>query len=114
MTVELDMSHNGNSSIEDMLAHHRQAEEYGDRAKKYAHDVGKAYMIRQVRLERCFLKGRKAELGDKKGSNPSEFRRLKDEVMQEMMTTMEELRVSNRQLYQEYEVRVSSWQKRLS
>ena len=113
MTVECDLSHNQEHSVNDQIANIRRAEQYGVQASRAALITSNAVKILQVRLEQCFLKGRKAELEDKRGTEPTEIRRVKAEALQEMNSTMEELRQLDQDKSGQYERRVSRWQDRL-
>ena len=114
MTVQTDLSHNRDWSIEKRIDHIRQAEEIGVMAWRAALTSQKATHKAQVRLEQSFLKGRKAELEDQKGeASTQEIRRVKGDALREMEEVMRELEDLDQDKYMEYLKRTSKWETRL-
>ena len=113
MTTEMDITHDRNLSIEDRIAHHRSAKDYGVIASRLASTSPRPGADAQVKLEQAFLKGRKAELEDKRGADGKEIQRVKEEALKDMKAAMQRLSETNLSKFKAYETRVTKWQKRL-
>ncbi|KAL6719007.1 hypothetical protein ACLMJK_003242 [Lecanora helva] len=114
MTLECDLTNDRELSAQDKMKHMGLAEGYERKAMNAAFDSERPDARSQVKLEQAFLKGRRAEIESERGTHPDEIRRVKTEALGEMDTAMEELQRSNIQKHNEYQTRVSAWQRRLA
>ena len=117
MTVECDLSHNTDWSIEERIQHIRQAQENGSKAFMNAfvsQSAAKTRHMAQVRLEQAFVKGRMAELEEQMGETSGwEIFSMKGEVLRDMDNALEALRGSGGKEYGEYLKKVGEWEVRL-
>ena len=81
MTIETDISHDPTLNLEERINHNRRANDYGDEALNLpSTDV----VTTQIRLEQAFVKGRTAELEEKRETSTVEITRMKKEAWEEI------------------------------
>ena len=114
MTIECDLTNDAELSLQDKIEHLQRAEAYEKHAKTFAQASRRADAAAQVKLEQSFVRGRKAEIEDERGTDTREVRRIKNAAVTDMDMAMEELRGSNPDKSREYELRASEWRKRLN
>ena len=114
MTVEMDITHDKEMKLEEQRIHIRLAEEHGAKARRFALGTTRAGAMAQVRLERTFVKGRKAELEELLGANDRNVRDSKGDARRDIEEAMDELQLLDHKKSTGYEARVATWQERLS
>src|SRR6266480_1001380 len=100
--AELDMSFCKGLSLVEKELHLQKAEEYGGIALEKAIQSSNAENLVKMKLEKAFLKARRAEIEAKMGSDAQDVHRLKDETLRAIMGSLQELKDANCFNYQEF------------
>ena len=114
MTIECDLTNDTELSVQDKIEHLQRAEAYEKNAKDYADSSRRDDAAAQVKLEQSFVRGRKAEIEEERGTDAREVRRIKDTAVEDMNNAIFELQRFNPRKSREYDLRASEWRKRLS
>ena len=114
MTVGMDITHDKKLDNEGKRRHIYMAEEYGVEAENSALRTLRGDARAQVKLERAFVRGRKAELEVSSGISERDLTDIKAGALRDMRDAMDELNVSNPGKSAKYQSRVKAWQERLS
>jgi hypothetical protein len=93
--IEINLTFCSVLSLQERTSHLEQAEGYTALAFDMARSAREAGDLATVRLDQAVLKGRRAQLGAQRGTDPREISRLRDEALQGIADVERELKGSS-------------------